>query len=95
METPFISKQKPGLVRAFFPCLLFLILLVSWSLAQAQTANGSLRGDVQDSAGRRVAAASIVIEARASGLKREVKSDGKENSRTNLALPVAGIFSRR
>jgi len=85
METPIITRKQPTLVRGVF--LLFLIVSVSWQFSQAQTPNGSLRGEVQDSNGGRVAAATIVVEARGSGLKREVKSDDRGEFRVNDILP--------
>ena len=42
---------------------------------------------MQDSNGGRVAAATIVVEARGSGLKREVKSDDRGEFRVNDLLP--------
>lgn len=72
--------------RGFSPILLLLIVSVSW-LSPAQTASGSLRGEVQDSNGGRVAAATIVVEARGSGWKREVKSDDRGEFRIDDILP--------
>ncbi|MGC2324017.1 MAG: carboxypeptidase regulatory-like domain-containing protein [Terriglobales bacterium] len=70
-----------------FPILLFLITLISWQLSQGQTASGSLRGEVQDANGRRVAAATVTVEARGSGLRREVKADDHGEFRVNDLLP--------
>ena len=61
--------------------------LISWQLSQGQTANGSLRGEVQDANGRRVAAATVSVEARGSGWKREVKADDRGEFRVNDLLP--------
>ena len=80
-------RKQPTLAR--FPplILLFLIISVFWQFAQAQTPSGSLRGEVQDSNGGRVAAATIVVEARGSAWKREVKSDDRGEFRVNDILP--------
>jgi len=78
-------RKQPALARAFFP--LFLIVSVSGQFSQAQTPNGSLRGEVQDTNGARVAAATIAVEARGSGWKREVKSDYRGEFRVNDILP--------
>ena len=80
-------RTRRTLARGFCPILLFLIVSVSWQFSQGQTPSGSLRGEVQDSNGARVAAATIVVEARGSGWKREVKSDDRGEFRVNDLLP--------
>ena len=88
MEIRILLKQKkPGLACGVFPIILFLLLALSWQLSQAQTSNGSLRGEVQDSSGGRVAGATIVVEAGGSGLKREVKGDDRGEFRIDDLLP--------
>jgi hypothetical protein len=80
-------RKQRTLALGSFATLLFLILSVSWQLSQGQTASGSLRGEVQDTNGRRIAAATIVVEARGSGLTREVKSDDRGEFRVHDLLP--------
>ncbi len=80
-------RKQPTLARFFPLILLFLIISAFWQFSQAQTPSGSLRGEVQDSNGGRVAAATIVVEARGSAWKREVKSDDRGEFRVNDILP--------
>jgi len=80
-------RKQPTLALGFFPVLLFLIISVSCRFSQAQTPNGSLRGEVQDSNGGRVAAATIAVESQGSGWKREVRSDDRGEFRINDILP--------
>jgi len=56
-----------------FAALLFLAAAIV-SLP-AQTSTGSIRGEVEDQNGGRIAAATIVVESKTSGLQRTVKSD--------------------
>ncbi len=87
MWTHIITRKQPTPALGSFPILLFLIISVSWQCSQAQTPSGSLRGEVQDSNGGRVAGATIAVEARGSGWKREVKSDDRGEFRVNDILP--------
>ena len=64
-----------------------LCFLLPVQFSQAQMANGSLRGEVQDASGRRVAGATIVVEAPRSALKREARSDDRGEFRVNDLLP--------
>jgi len=82
-----ITRKQPALRLISFPTVLFLILSGSWQLARAQTANGSLRGEVQDANGGRVASATIVVEAHGSGFKREVKTNERGEFRVDDLLP--------
>lgn len=56
-------------------------------LAVAQNPMGTLRGVVQDGNGGRVPAATIVVEARQSSLKRSTKTDDHGEFRLNDLLP--------
>ncbi|MFZ3213895.1 MAG: TonB-dependent receptor [Terriglobales bacterium] len=85
MGADIIMRKQTALSRGFF--FLCLIISVSWQFVPAQTSNGSLRGEVQDSNGGRVAAATIMIESRGSGWKREVKSDDRGEFRANDLTP--------
>ena len=67
-----LTLQSISSRLAFFLALAGGLLLLPQKFVQAQTPNGSLRGEVQDSNGGRVAAATIVVEARGSGWKREI-----------------------
>jgi len=55
--------------------------------ATAQNPTGTLRGDVQDPNGARVPAATIVVRAAGSSLKREIKSDDHGEFRLSELLP--------
>lgn len=71
-----------------FPNLLVLwLLLGAWVCSQAQTATGSLRGEVQDTDGRRIAAATVVVEAPSSALKKQVQANQRGEFRLNDLLP--------
>ena len=68
-----------------FAALLFLAAAIV-SLP-AQTSTGSIRGEVEDQNGGRIAAATIVVESKTSGLQRTVKSDAHGEFRVNDLLP--------
>ncbi len=55
--------------------------------APAQTANGSLRGEVQDTKGGRITAASIVVRSSDSAVYREVRTDLRGEFRLNDLVP--------
>jgi len=67
--------------------VLVSLIAVASQICSAQTSTGSLRGEVQDRSGGRIAAATIVVEAKGSGLRREVKSDEHGEFRVNDLLP--------
>ncbi len=64
---------------------LFAVLLCVTGYAQNPT--GALRGDVQDPEGGRVPAATIVVQAAGSSLKRETKTDDHGEFRLSELLP--------
>src|SRR6476646_4214736 len=68
--------------------LLTLVTLLSQAV-QAQAPNGSLRGEVQDASGRRVAGAKITVIAKEFGTQRNVLSDEAGQFRVNDLLPGA------
>lgn len=63
--------------------LLFLASLQSYG----QTAAGSLRGEVQDTDGRRIAGATITVEAPGSALKKTVRTSERGEFRLDDLLP--------
>jgi len=65
--------------------LLGALLLPVASYGQNPT--GTLRGDVQDPKGARVPAATVVVQAVGSSLKREIKSDDHGEFRLSELLP--------
>jgi len=67
--------------------VLLWLLLGAWLFLQAQAATGSLRGEVQDTDGRRIAAATVVVEAPGSALKKQVQADQRGEFRLNDLLP--------
>ena len=64
----------------------FIITLFSL-VARGQTASGSLRGEVQDSSGRRIAGATVVVEAPGAGVTRDTRSNQRGEFRINDLLP--------
>jgi len=66
---------------------LFLTIALLPQISFAQSATGSLCGEVQDAAGRRVPAATVTVEARGSGLSRAVKADERGEFRMDDLLP--------
>jgi hypothetical protein len=70
-----------------FPIFLLLFLSVPWQFSEAQTASGSLRGEVQDTGGRPIAAATVVVEAPGSALKREARTNDRGEFRVNDLVP--------
>ena len=80
-------RKQRTLTRGIFPALLVAIISISWQLSQGQASSGSLRGEVQDTNGRRVVGAAVVVEARGSGLKREVRTDDRGEFRADDILP--------
>lgn len=81
-----MTKISTGFVK-FLAITLFLSSTFCLQLSQAQTSTGSLRGEVQDSSGGRVASASVSVEAKGSGVMREVNSDEHGEFRVNDLLP--------
>jgi hypothetical protein len=79
--------KRSTLAVRFLPTFLVVLTFVFPPLSPAQTSTGSLRGEVQDSNGGRIASASIVVEARGSGVRRQVKSDEHGEFRVNDLLP--------
>ena len=73
--------------KCWFQILFLLIVSFSWRSAHGQAPTGSLRGEVQDANGRRVARAGVVIAGQGSGGKREVKTDDLGEFRVNDLLP--------
>ncbi len=67
--------------------ILLLLAAAATPLCRAQTSTGSLRGEVQDRNGGRIANATIIVEAMGSGVRREVKSDDHGEFRVNDLLP--------
>src|SRR5689334_12327330 len=65
--------------------VLCFLALTSW--LRAQTANGSLRGEVQDQRGGRIAEADISLDASGIGLKQEATSDSNGEFRVNDLPP--------
>jgi hypothetical protein len=66
----------------------FVLLTTVLSVAgYGQNPTGTLRGDVQDQTGGRVPAASIVVHAVGSSLKRETRSDDHGEFRLSQLLP--------
>ena len=69
-------------------CLLLLpVLFFLWRSAEAQNSAGSLRGEVQDVDGRRIAGATIRVEAPSSALKKESRTNERGEFRLNDLLP--------
>jgi len=66
---------------------LFLTIALLPQISFAQSATGSLCGEVQDAAGRRVPAATVTVEARGSGLSRAVKADDAASSGWTICCP--------
>src|SRR5438045_2983809 len=81
-----MTKPSTGFLK-FLAVTLFVSTTVFLPLSHAQTSTGSLRGEVQDSGGGRVASATISVEAMGSGVKREVMSDEHGEFRVNDLLP--------
>ena len=81
-----MQKRRTLAVHIPGAILLFLITITS-QICGAQTSTGSLRGEVQDRNGGRIANAAIIVEAKGSGLRREVKSDDHGEFRVNDLLP--------
>ena len=69
------------------PISLAVILLVASVSSPAQTASGSLRGEVQDPSGSRIPGATIAVEAPTSGVTRTVHSNQRGEFRVNDLLP--------
>ena len=67
--------------------ILLSLVAVASPVCRAQTSTGSLRGEVQDRNGGRIAMATIVVEAKGSGLRREVKADEHGEFRVTELLP--------
>jgi Carboxypeptidase regulatory-like domain/TonB dependent receptor len=65
---------------------LSVVMLLPFA-ALAQNPRGALRGNVEDSAGGRVAAARIVVQAAESSLQREAVSDDRGEFRMNDLVP--------
>src|SRR5215471_1947720 len=66
----------------------FLLFFFVLSLALfAQDPNGTLRGEVQDSSGGRIAAAKVVVRSSASGLTRETATNDRGEFRIGGLLP--------
>jgi hypothetical protein len=82
-----MHKHYTLAARIFAATLFLLFIPVTLQLCSAQTATGSLRGEVQDRKGGRIPAASIMVEAKGSGLQREVKSDERGEFRVNDLRP--------
>jgi len=80
--------------RCSIPALiLFLLLMPAAVLLPAQDASGSIRGNVYDSAGGRIAQASVVIVSTATGLRIATTSDGEGAFAFDLLQP--GDYSGR
>ncbi len=81
------------MLRRFCQRVLFLIslagLFCALPNAHAQAPYGSLRGEVQDSSGRRVSGAKITVTAKEFGSQRETSSDDAGQFRVNDLLPGA------
>lgn len=76
--------------RKGLPRLVVLTVLLVFSIfrsAQGQTPNGSLRGEVQDASGRRIAGATITVDAKEFTSTREAHSDEAGQFRVNDLLP--------
>src|SRR5437899_2671838 len=78
-----MSKRYCAVFCSTFLAVVILLLQAS----QAQTPNGSLRGEVQDASGRRVAGAKITVIAKEFGTQRGVLSDEAGQFRVNDLLP--------
>ena len=71
-----------------FVCPVFLIVVLFLSVTGfAQNPNGSLRGEVVDASGARVAGAYVVVKASGSALTREVAADDRGEFRIEGLLP--------
>ena len=81
-----MSKRCRG--NVFLSTFLMFVFL-SLQFLQAQAPNGSLRGEVQDASGRRVAGAKITVTAKEFGSQREVLSDEAGQFRVNDLVPGA------
>lgn len=81
-----MSKRCRG--NVFLSTFLMFVFL-SLQFLQAQAPNGSLRGEVQDASGRRVAGAKISVTAKEFGSQREVLSDEAGQFRVNDLVPGA------
>jgi hypothetical protein len=79
------SRLKNAILRRS-PSFVLLAQLLS-AAGYGQNPTGTLRGDVQDQTGGRVPAASIVVQAVGSSLKRETKSDDHGEFRLSQLLP--------
>jgi len=79
--------------RRVFRVLTAILLLATGVVTSlhGQTPNGSIRGEVQDQNGGRIAAATIVVEAKTSGFERQVNSDEHGEFRVNDLLP--GLYT--
>ncbi|HXQ98723.1 MAG TPA: TonB-dependent receptor [Candidatus Limnocylindrales bacterium] len=74
-------------MKGFQICLCIILASVMSSLAGAQEFRGSLIGEVQDSAGGRIASAKITIRATESSFERQVTADSQGEFRINDLLP--------
>lgn len=80
----FCGVRRP---RCLPNLLILWLLLGAWVCSPAQTATGSLRGEVQDTDDRRIAAATIVVEAPVSALKKQVHTNQRGEFRLDDLLP--------
>src|ERR1700684_192385 len=85
-SVPEIRRSSSPLRIVFLSILLLLFSAVP-SLLHAQNANGTLRGEVQDASGARVAAARVVAESTGSSITREALTNERGEFRLEGLLP--------
>ena len=80
------SKPENAAPLSSAICILLMAILVSAG-AYGQNPNGTLRGEVQDASGARVAGARVVVQSRGSSITREGKANERGEFRIEGLLP--------